>query len=231
MANKQINARVALKHDIEENWITAGEHDFCPMAGEVIIYDIEEGVCSQLRYKIGRKDSNGQLININDLPFESNVYVGRDEPVNAPAGFIWVDTSEDVKLITFSLDIYDINAWWAGTITETKTYVAEEGMTFKEWIKSSYNTEPWYCMAYDPATGDETITWTEDNHIYGIGRMLYEDGTYGGLTANHETGSGSTKLWWVMNKKVEPRWDIYETDILDCETIITDKMHYWTICS
>lgn len=104
MANKQINARVALKHDIEENWITAGEHDFCPMAGEVIIYDIEEGVCSQLRYKIGRKDSNGQLININDLPFETNLYVGATEPVDAPVGFMWLDTSDEVGDITEELE-------------------------------------------------------------------------------------------------------------------------------
>lgn len=97
MANKQINARVALKHDIEQNWITAGENGFCPLAGEVIIYDIDnsENGCSQYRYKIGRKDDNGNLINIKDLPFESNVYVGRNEPMNVPAGFIWVDTSDE----------------------------------------------------------------------------------------------------------------------------------------
>lgn len=95
MATKQLNTRVALKHDIETNWITAGNNGFCPLAGEVIIYDIDEN-CSRLRYKIGQwtNASKTATVNINDLPFESNVYVGADEPLNAPVGFIWVDTSD-----------------------------------------------------------------------------------------------------------------------------------------
>ena len=96
MANKNINARVALKHDVEANWITAGENDFCPLAGEVIIFDPDDS-CAMIRYKIGRwaNEAKTELMNINDLPFESNVYVGRNEPVNAPAGFIWVDMSDE----------------------------------------------------------------------------------------------------------------------------------------
>jgi hypothetical protein len=74
MANKNINARVALKHDVEANWITAGKNDFCPLAGEVIIFDPDDS-CAMIRYKIGRWANNEktELVNINDLPFEANL--------------------------------------------------------------------------------------------------------------------------------------------------------------
>ena len=35
---KQVNARVLLKHDTTANWV-AVEQKFCPLAGEMIIYD------------------------------------------------------------------------------------------------------------------------------------------------------------------------------------------------
>ena len=73
MANKTINARVSLKHDIEANWIIAGNNGFCPLAGEVIIYDIDdsENGCSQYRYKIGRKDDNGNYSEEADSLFNA----------------------------------------------------------------------------------------------------------------------------------------------------------------
>jgi hypothetical protein len=99
--------------------------------------------CAMIRYKIGRwaDDEKTQLTNINDLPFESNVYVGRDEPMNAPAGFIWVDTSDDVKLITFYIDYYR-----HPEDHPPSAYVAEEGMTLRDWVNSTYNTDGWICM-------------------------------------------------------------------------------------
>jgi hypothetical protein len=95
MSTKFFNSRISLKHDIEANWMAAGnsENGFYPMAGEVIIYDVDD-TCAYLRYKIGRKDAEGNLININDLPFVTNIYVGPDEPKNAPIGFIWVETAK-----------------------------------------------------------------------------------------------------------------------------------------
>lgn len=74
MATKNINARVTLKHDIEANWITAGKNDFCPLAGEVIIFDPDDSY-AMIRYKIGRWANNEktELVNINDLPFEANL--------------------------------------------------------------------------------------------------------------------------------------------------------------
>lgn len=230
MANKQINARVALKHDIEENWITAGDNGFCPLAGEVIIYDIQEGVCSQLRYKIGRKDSNGHLININDLPFETNLHVGTIEPIDAPVGFMWLDTSDEVELITFSLDIYDADAWWDNSITETKEYVAEKGMTFKDWVKSAYNTDHWACMGYSAINGDPQPEANEEDHKFGAGRVLYTDGSYGNQEMPDD-GRTLEYVEWLVARWIYPTWDVTveDNELLDCETIITDNSHYWVM--
>ena len=43
MSTKQLNTRIQLKHDFEENWEKAGNSDnpFIPKSGEVIIYDAE----------------------------------------------------------------------------------------------------------------------------------------------------------------------------------------------
>ena len=61
MATKQINGRVILKHDTEENWLKA--ENFTPQSGEVVIYDTDENY-DYSRIKIG----NG-YDNINGLPF------------------------------------------------------------------------------------------------------------------------------------------------------------------
>jgi hypothetical protein len=61
MAEKRINGRIVLKHDIESNWNLAT--GFTPMAGEIIIYDIDENY-DYTRMKIGDGTHN-----VNALPF------------------------------------------------------------------------------------------------------------------------------------------------------------------
>lgn len=61
MAEKRINGRIVLKHDIESNWILAT--GFTPMAGEIIIYDIDDNYDYE-RLKIG-----DGVQNVNSLPF------------------------------------------------------------------------------------------------------------------------------------------------------------------
>lgn len=61
--SKQINARFQQKHDIEANWIIAGENGFVPKDGEIIVYDAD-GNFDYPRLKIG----DGQK-NVNELPF------------------------------------------------------------------------------------------------------------------------------------------------------------------
>ena len=61
MAEKTLNSRIILKHDTEANWLKAT--NFKPIAGEVIIYDVDENY-SYPRIKIG----DGNTL-INELPF------------------------------------------------------------------------------------------------------------------------------------------------------------------
>ena len=59
--NAKVNTRIQLKHDIAANWAKA--ENFIPLAGEVIIYDVDE-INTIMRFKVG----NG-LAYVNDLPF------------------------------------------------------------------------------------------------------------------------------------------------------------------
>lgn len=54
-----------MKHDIEANWIIAGNatNPFVPKPGELIIYDVDDSHDSP-RIKIGDGDNN-----VNELPF------------------------------------------------------------------------------------------------------------------------------------------------------------------
>lgn len=61
MAEKNLNARIIHKHDIEENWLKATS--FIPKQGEIIVYDVDTNYNYE-RLKIG----NGET-NVNNLPF------------------------------------------------------------------------------------------------------------------------------------------------------------------
>lgn len=61
MAEKRINGRIVLKHDVESNWKLAT--GFTPMAGEIIIYDVD-ATYNYERIKIGDGSKN-----VNALPF------------------------------------------------------------------------------------------------------------------------------------------------------------------
>lgn len=66
MANKTINGRIVHKHDTETNWEKA--INFIPMAGELIIYDVDDTYDYE-RIKIG-----DGVQNVNDLPFISEQF-------------------------------------------------------------------------------------------------------------------------------------------------------------
>lgn len=102
MANeKNIKARVQLKHDIEANWNLAT--NFRPMAGEMIIYDPDE-TYSYRRYKIGEwvDDDKTQTKLLSELSFEPFIHLGDTAPENAPTGTIWIDTSEFTTSLVYS---------------------------------------------------------------------------------------------------------------------------------
>ena len=104
---KNINARVQHKHDIEANWIKA--INFIPKKAELIIYDPDENF-DYSRTKIG-----DGIRNINDLPFiidkteivlkseveeidaiEIVVEAGLVSPIAAEDGSIYVDENNAI---------------------------------------------------------------------------------------------------------------------------------------
>ena len=94
---KEIKARLAHLHDVEENWKSAGElHNFIPKAGEEIIYDVDSKYSYQ-RVKIG-----DGITNINDLPFYSSM------PANGNDGqFLrWVDGAPAWSTVLRSEETY-----------------------------------------------------------------------------------------------------------------------------
>jgi hypothetical protein len=61
MNEKFLKSRIVHKHDVEANWkLAAG---FTPLAGEIIVYDVDENY-SYERFKIG-----DGVTNVNNLPF------------------------------------------------------------------------------------------------------------------------------------------------------------------
>ena len=74
MAEKTLKTRIQHKHETEANWSQAT--GFVPLAGELIIYDVDE-THSKPRFKIGdgvRNPDTGKIegTNVNDLPFVSD---------------------------------------------------------------------------------------------------------------------------------------------------------------
>lgn len=88
--SKTLQTRVQMKHDTEANWNKAT--NFVPLAGEIIIYDIDASNPTQ-RMKIG----NGIDI-LSNLPFvyeDVGIYVSDTEPMGAVDGDIWFDLSSE----------------------------------------------------------------------------------------------------------------------------------------
>lgn len=100
MAEKNFNnVRIVNKHDTEENWLKA--IGFTPKQGELIVYDVDTNY-SYERFKIG-----DGVHNVNNLPFSNDnitaddlgIYVQAQEPADAVAGDIWIDTVNDPTYI------------------------------------------------------------------------------------------------------------------------------------
>jgi hypothetical protein len=96
---KQLNTRIAHKHDLEVNWLSAV--DFTPLQGEIIIYDCEvdaNGNTLELpsgravpytyaRFKVG----DGHTL-VNDLPYFAGDY---NDLTNTPVLPVYVSDLED----------------------------------------------------------------------------------------------------------------------------------------
>lgn len=75
MPQKNINSRITLKHDIEENWNKAT--GFTPWLGEMIIYD-PDASHAYSRIKIGDGKTN-----VIALPFSTNLEIITDAQIEA----------------------------------------------------------------------------------------------------------------------------------------------------
>jgi hypothetical protein len=127
MAEKKIKTRIQQKHDLEANWLKATS--FVPMAGELIIYDIEVDASGNTltlpsgrtspytyeRFKIG----DGKTL-VSSLPFATNPHTHDDR--------YYTETEIDTKLddkadTTHNHDAsYDAKGASANALTEAKIY-------------------------------------------------------------------------------------------------------------
>lgn len=110
---KQLNTRIQLKHDFENNWCTASSMGFVPKSGEIIIYD-QEADSDGNRLTIDNKFAEPEKIGrftyytyprmkigdgvhvVEELPFSggmSQVFAAQDAaPSNT--NLLWIDTTE-----------------------------------------------------------------------------------------------------------------------------------------
>lgn len=74
MGVKKIDARIVLKHDTEAHWLLA--ENFIPLAGEVIVYDVDEN------YNYERQKIGDGVTTVNELPFQCELAT-EDEVLDA----------------------------------------------------------------------------------------------------------------------------------------------------
>ena len=68
---KNMNTRIQHKHDIEANWLKAT--NFTPLAGEIIVYDIDEN------YNYSRLKIGDGITKVNNLPFHAGALASKDK--------------------------------------------------------------------------------------------------------------------------------------------------------
>ena len=91
MANeKQMNSRLQMKHDVEDNWIIAGNatKPFIPKQGEIIIYDIDS------TYNYERMKIGDGITNVNYLPFIG----GNDNNIPTEGTKIFIGTQKEYEI-------------------------------------------------------------------------------------------------------------------------------------
>ena len=120
MAEKTQKTRIQHKHEPEANWLQAT--NFIPLAGELIIYDVDE-THSKPRFKIGdgiRNPDTGKIegTNVNDLPFVSDDFITNDEldtKLNNEYQEKFATVTKDSELTTGIRFTTDINEILRGT--------------------------------------------------------------------------------------------------------------------
>lgn len=90
------------------------------------------------------KDADGNFISVPTITgMPKGIYMGVNEPIDLET-ILWIDTSE-IHLINFNLD---------------GVKIAQDGMTFRQWIESEYNDIEARIFTID---GVDRIRWTRSN--------------------------------------------------------------------
>ena len=103
-----------------------------------------------------------------------------DAPESLPAGSIYLKVSSltSITLITFTI---------AGT-----SYQAEEGMTWEQWVNSSYNTDGFICLTdlYCVQSPDNKYVHTSTAGKAEPHHIIYSENAY--VLSSQLTGGGGT---------------------------------------
>lgn len=186
MANKNLNARIVLKHDTEENWLKA--QNFIPLLGEIIIYDADE-THSLPRVKIGNGENN-----VNALPFVDETAVktingiepDQNGDVSIPEQIPDTDEAHQMlvtdiegKIVWEERTHYD--AGYVEVLSSTDLIFVQSGVFYspsvtfnqnlieEEEYQVVYNNEIYNCIAYRIVDGGDPA------FVLGNVKMLYEN--------------------------------------------------------
>lgn len=174
MANKNLNARIVLKHDTEENWLKA--QNFIPLLGEIIIYDADE-THSLPRVKIGNGENN-----VNALPFVDETAVktingiepDQNGDVSIPEQI--PDTDEAHQMLTTNADgekVWEDKLCYTYTeemvVTEEVTIPAGQSMLFGVSVEvTTPVAEGDTCIVMWDGVPYTTIARTNPNSNFGL---------------------------------------------------------------
>lgn len=155
MAEKNIKSRIVNKHDLESNWQLAT--GFTPMAGEIIVYDIDANYNYE-RIKIGDGSTN-----VNDLPF---AVVQADWSVNDETSAAYVknrthydgvelDEVLNKSIIASSGSV--VHSTFPTLTVGEKYMVVYDGVTY---ISTVTNEGRFLCLRHN---GNEKPYWMQDS--------------------------------------------------------------------
>lgn len=173
---KNMNARIQHKHDIEANWNKA--LNFIPKIGEIIVYDIDEN-CDYSRLKVG-----DGVTKVGDLEFvKASSYVVQSE-APSDTSVIWVDTDDNSG---DEISNEERLKWESFITSEVAKHgqVTPEYADSKEWLDENGDTTKMYVLPdgfiyaylYQEVTGPSYTNLSEtvhENYRMGSGGTLSE---------------------------------------------------------